>query len=65
MKSRIIFFAVHITSTNIIIKVKKDVNYTFRPNQKMEVTLMVDVGEDAAVGDINGITLINLAIYYR
>ena len=60
LKPWTIFVAVHTTSTDVIIKAKKNVKhpYIFWPNQRMEMTVVVNVGEDAAVGDINGISYI-------
>ncbi len=50
-----IIIAVHITSAGVVVRAEKNCDHIFRPNQEMEVTVVVNVGEDAAVGDINGI----------
>ncbi len=62
--NHLIVIAVRITYASVFVRAEENCEHIFRPNQEMEVTVVVNVGEDAAVGDINGIGLLSLASNY-
>ncbi len=52
--------AVHITSTNIFVTAVENCCYTIRTPEGIEVTSVVNVGRNPAVGDIKGTKLRSL-----